>query len=217
MTKSSKFIIIFRNENYSKWLEKKKDEGLKRREIERTKVDYKNKVIEEKEYVKNNKLDEWFKKQASKIEQESYVKKVKSQIERDEKQRIDDEKNKKKLESILAYNNWMKRKEQEKKMTTKSSKAVTDKRRKTQELYSTSKDEENKAGHFKISIGPYSTGKALRKIEKKLTSEFQGYSYHEPQEKENKTTKKKIDDSFQDLSSIKKDTPENENVGDDYE
>ena len=80
MTKSSKFIIIFRNENYSKWLEKKKDEGLKRREIERTKVDYKNKVIEEKEYVKNNKLDEWFKKQASKIEQESYVKKVKSQI-----------------------------------------------------------------------------------------------------------------------------------------
>jgi len=39
-------------------------------------------------------------------------------------------------------------------------------------------------------------------------------SYYEGQEKEKK--KKGIDESFQDLSSIKKDTPENENVADDY-
>ena len=214
---SKSTYVIVRNENYSKWLEKKKEEALKRKEFERRKLDEKSKVIEEKEYVKNNKLDEWFKKQATKLEQEAYIKKVKLQIERDEKQRIEDEKNKKKLESSLAYGNWLKKKEQEKKMTTKSSKAVTEKRRTPNELYTTSKDEENKTNNFKISIGPYSTGKALRNIEKKLTNEFQAYSYYEADEKDKKTSKKKIDDSLQDLSSIKKDTPVNENEGDDYE
>lgn len=114
-------------------------------------------MVEEKEYFKNTKLDDWFRKQATKIEQDSYVKKVKAQIERQEKQKIDDEKNKKKLESILAYGEWMKKKEIEKKSTTKS--VITDKRKNTQERFS-NKNEENKTNNFKISIGQYSTGKA---------------------------------------------------------
>jgi hypothetical protein len=108
--------------------------------------------------------------------------------------------------------------EKDKKLVTKSSKNNTEKRKRINDMYSTSKDQENKMNNnFKVSIGPYSTGKALRNIEKKLTYDFQVNSYYEAHEKEKKTTKKKIDDSFQDLSSIKKDTPENENVGDDYE
>jgi len=189
---------------------------MKKEEIERRKFDEKNKQLEEKEYVKNTKLEDWFKKQASKIEQEAYIKKMKSNREKEEKDRIEEIKKAKELQSTAAYNDWMKRKENEKKLTTKSSKVVSEKRKKTNDQYSSSKNEENHTNQFKISIGPYSTGKALRKIEKKLTNDFQVMSYLEGQEKEKKT-KKGIDESFQDLSSIKKDTPENENVGDDYE
>jgi len=170
----------------------------------------KSRQIEEKEVVKSTKLDDWFKKQATKIEQEAYYKKMKSLREKEEKERIDEVKKMKDEQSKAAYADWMKRKEVEKKMTTKSSKVVSDKRKKTDQ-YSQSKNEENHPNQYKISIGPYSTGKALRKIEKKMTNDFQVMSYYEGQEKEKKT--KKIDESFQDLSSIKKDTPEN----DDYE
>jgi len=160
-------------------------------------------------------LEDWFKKQANKIEQETYVKKLKSHMEKEEKQRVDEIKKEKKLQSTMAYTEWLKKKEVEKKVVTKSSKN-NEKRKKTDNQYSTSKDEDhNKQSNFKISIGPYSTGKALRSIEKKLTNDFQVMSYYEGQEKEKK--KKGIDESFQDLSSIKKkDTPENENVADDY-
>ena len=165
-------------------------------------------------------MEEWFKRQASKLEQEAYVKKVKSQIVKEEKLRQEEEINQKKLKSVEAYSNWLKKKEMEKdkNVITSSSKNNNEKRRKQNDIYSTSKDQDNKMNNnFKISIGPYSTGKALRNIEKKLTYDFQVNSYYDHQEKDKKTTKKKIDDSFQDLSSIKKDTPENENVGDDYE
>ncbi len=193
---------------------------MRKKEIERRKADEKNKIQEEKEYVNNSKLEEWFKKQATKLEQEAYIKKVKTQIVKEEKQRQEDEVNQKKQKSSVAYSNWLKKKEMEKdkKLMTKSSKNNTEKRKRMNDMYSTSKDQDNKMNNnFKISIGPYSTGKALRNIEKKLTYDFQVNSYYEAHEKEKKTTKKKIDDSFQDLSSIKKDTPENENVGDDYE
>lgn len=163
--------------------------------------------------MKNTKLDDWFKRQATKIEQENYYKKLKSQKEKEEKERVEEDKNKKKMQSTYAYSEWLKKKEQEKKLTTKSSK--NEKKRNTN-LYSTSKDEENK-NNFKISIGPYSTGKALRIIEKKLANDGQVLSYYEPIEKDKKKKEKIDDDSFQDLSSIKKDDPVNENVGDDYE
>jgi hypothetical protein len=64
--------------------------------------------------VKKTKLDDWFRKQAEKLEQEAYVKKMKSQLEREEKMRIEEENNQKKLKSSLAYQNWLKKKEEEK-------------------------------------------------------------------------------------------------------
>jgi len=120
-------------------------------------------------------------------------------------------KNDKKLKSTIEFKNWLKKKEKEevsKKSTYNNNNENATKNNK--ETF------QNRQNNIKINLGAYSTAKALRGIEKKFNNDLKALSsYYEAnnnnnnnmtEEKENK--KEKISDSLQDLSSIKRETPD---------
>lgn len=145
----------------------------------------------------------------------------------DEKQKNEEIK---RIESEIAYNEWLNRKQKEKKTINSNDSKILKNKKKEEK--------------FKIQIGPYSYAKELREYKKKLDEELENYNneqeeYDENREedhnseenitennnqmesdnrnedaqavnrkgKNNKYKKEKNEDSLQELSSIKKDTP----------
>ena len=144
-------------------------------------------------------MERWFMKQAAVMEDEYQRKKMKKQKEKEDKEKKENEDNIKKEQAQEAFRLWCKQKEEEK------SKIKNDKTEKAPK-----KRNYNPPG--KLTLGSYTKSKDLREIHKKLVQD----QYFSTDFEENKKNTN-MEDSLQELSSIKKDTPRsgvNENYDD---
>lgn len=155
------------------------------------------------------KLEVWFKRQAEILDTETKLKKNKKDKIKEETQLKQKDEEMKKLRANEAFKYWIMKKEEEKKYEKKKKTEVLE----TNNSRNTPKSFQRQG----IPIGPYSIAKDLKKIQKKLltkncTSAIKDFpnqreyaSYDE--DKVETYSKGNIEDSLQELSSIKKDTP----------
>lgn len=196
MKNQLKIINLYRNDAFVDW--KKKKESAKRDQLDRKRMVEEKKTMEkqEKDKVKSETMDRWFLRQAAIMEHEYRKNKAKKQKEKDEKDKKQNEENIKKEQAQEAYRLWVKQKEEEKSKYRNEKDPNKEKQKK--------KYTHTPAG--KITIGPYTKSKELRELHKRLIDE-NVYVNEDGDEKKNKN----VDDSLEELSSIKKDTPRSVN------
>jgi len=146
---------------------------------------------------------------------ETKIKKLKEDKKKEEEMIKKQKEQMKKSRAEEAFKLWMKKKEEEKKiekrMTFHNNNSSENKKKNLKRTNSTLKG--------KICIGPYSNAKELKEIQKSLNMYNMNdlnkliYTTQEGEvnpEEENKRQTENIEDSLQELSSIKKDTPHGE-------
>ena len=182
--------LILRNDVFNEWKQTKLTQKQKALDEKRMLEEKKLYEKQEKEKLKAINMDRWFMKQAALMEEEYQKKKNKKNKEKDEKEKKQNEEQIKKEQSQEAYRLWCKQKEEE-----EHSKIKQDKVEKI--------PKKRNINQNRLTLGSYTKSKDLREIHKKLVNDqyFTDFNQHE----ENKKTK--MDDSLQELSSIKKDTP----------
>ncbi len=186
---------------YGDWTSTKKQQSQKKLHEKRIIEEKKIFDKQEKEKANQEALEKWFLKQAQTLEEDYHRKKLKKLKERDDKEKKNHLENMKKEQSQEAYLHWRRQKEEEK---LKSKQEKTDRNQnKKRTLGNTGK----------ITIGPYTKSKDLREIHKKLVNDQYFTDFQNDENKKNT----KIEDSLQELSSIKKDnTPRSGVNEDDY-
>jgi hypothetical protein len=155
------------------------------------------------------KLEVWFRRQADVLDTETKLKKAKKDKIKEETELKQKDEEMKKLRANEAFKYWIMKKEEEKKYERKKKTEVVD----TNNSRNTHKSFQRQG----IPIGPYSIAKDLKKIQKKLLTRNYASAYNDypdkreyasyDEEKVETYSKEHIEDSLQELSSIKKDTP----------
>lgn len=219
---------LVKNEKFNNWLTKKQSEKAKQEKEKQIKVDKKLMEKELKENDKRNKMNDWIKGQAMNMERNHRVQKMKMEKEKEENAKKQKEEEIKKTKAEEAFKLWIKSKEMQKRISnienSTDSKSNNDKKMKRT----------MSQGTMKVVIGPYSLAKDLRNMQKKLIeynndyNAHNNYDYNEYEENDPNSgnmhqnypqtqsaeddqqtyENKNIDDSLQELSSIKKETPQ---------
>lgn len=168
------------------------------------------------------KLELWIRRQAEMVENEARMKKMKEMREKEEKNMKNVMEEKRKSDANEAFKLWMKKKEIEKRISQKTN-AVSKISNNSRKFKRANTHSHNK--YFDIVIGPYTGAKEMKDIQRKINQESERISSasmdnNENNEMDNENddgdqeafnyTNEKEDDSRQELSSIKKDTPVNE-------
>jgi hypothetical protein len=147
-----------------------------------------------KQKTKEESIENWIKRQAQIIEIQNRVKKMKDNAVKEEQTEKQKKEEEKKKEAAQAYEDWLKKKGPVKKPEPKV---------KERRILTSSKS--------RLIIGPYSTAKSLKDMQRKInmyndqSSEIKRTYSAEEMQNENK-----IEDSLQELSSIKRDTAEHD-------
>jgi len=162
-----------------KKLEKKKQEEVRKHKKEEIKQLKK----QEKEVEKKEKLEKWFEKQASLTEIEILEKKRKEEEEKSKLQKKQKLEMVKKVEAEQAYQEWLCKKQEEKKINEsnveshKNANTVGQRRnsfsKKNSNLNSNKKKHSAFEDKLKMNIGPYSIAKELREYKRKLVEDLE--------------------------------------------
>lgn len=163
-----------------------------------------------KQSENSNKLEEWCRRQAELMDHQSRMKKKNEEKQKAEQKRKQQLEEAKKARANEAFKIWMQKKEDEKVIEKRNNRTTTaqDKFKRKTTLSRT-----------KVVIGPYTNAKDLKDIQKSLAVFKNSGTYYEKtdvQEENPQYSKENIEDSLQELSSIKKDSPEQEQEGDYY-
>ncbi len=164
------------------------------------------------------KMDMWFKRQAEILDIEARKKRMKEEKMKEEKMLKSKEEEMKKARANEAFKYWMKKKEEEKINKARGSFQGTHQGTALGTQTTGSNSTKAFSRKAKIPIGPYSNAKDLKTMQRKILSSSQSKyiysqemnnhsSYEDEEEKQEMYSKENIEDSLQELSSIKKDTP----------
>lgn len=194
---------MIREQNFDEWLKRKEIEEIQRKKAIQDKEESESSKKQHKELESQARLEMWFKRQAELMDNQRNERLAKEKRKQEDKLQKKREEEERKAQSKEAFRLWLSRKKE----TVKVNKT----------------EEEVKRGSMKtksgsIVIGPYSYATGLRNIQKNVTINFKNENTNEVDQSRDKSEielqKNNIEDSLQELSSIKKDTPIQENEQD---
>ncbi len=165
-----------------------------------------------KQKANEESIENWIKRQAEAMEIQNRIKRMKEEIIKQELLEKQKREEIRKIQADEAFRTWAKKKPSLKLITQDTN---------------ANKENNIKRSHYlnrskpKIIIGPYTNAKELKEIQKKINMYHESAYTNELENKrdsyedddnsnEKEETNKKIEDSLQELSSIKRDTPEHE-------
>jgi hypothetical protein len=222
-----KNIKQYRNQAFNEWLNKKQGEKSKTLQIKQKKEEIK--VIEKEVKEKQNyeKIDNWIKRQAEVMEKEIRMKKLKEEKLKEEQMKKQREEAMNKARAHESYKLWLRKKEEERKFSKQNTNNNFSSCNEKPVRRNSSFVHRNKTP--KVVIGPYTNARELKEIQRKINlySPESATSYEinqknsypdeenndDEEEQENKMDSED-NNTLQELSSIKKDTPVDER--DDY-
>ena len=150
-----------KDKKYKEWLDKKNREFRRKKQEKIEEEIQKEEMKKETDALREEKMNEWFKQQAKKMEKEILQHQEEERIKKELERKKEEEKKKKKLDSKEKFREWKEKKDLEMK-EKKREKMMEELEKKSKSKHSTNHWMNNKG----FTIGPYTDAGALKEIQR---------------------------------------------------
>jgi len=147
-----------KNQKYKEWLDNKNKEFRMKKQMKLQEQLMKEEIKKEKDAEREEKMNEWFKAQAKKMEQEILDKQEELRKKKEKEQFDEEEKKRKRKESKIMFKQWKERKDEELREKKKE--------KMMQEYETKSKSKHSNYTNKGFTIGPYTDAGALKEIQR---------------------------------------------------
>ena len=150
-----------KDKKYKEWLDNKNKELRLKKQLKMQEELMKEEEKKRKDEVREEVMNEWFKRQAKKMEQELLEKEEELRIKKEKEKNEEEEKKRKRKESKIVFKQWKEKKDEELREKKKE--------KKRQEFETKSKSKHsimNKINNKGFTIGPYTDAGALKEIQR---------------------------------------------------
>jgi len=147
-----------KDKKYKEWLNNKNKEFRMKKQLKLQEELIKEEIKKEKDAEREEKMNEWFKAQARKMEKEILEKQEKLKEKKKKEKDEEEEKKKKRKESKIKFKQWKERKDEELREKKKE--------KMMQEYETKSKSRHSNYTNKGFTIGPYTDAGALKEIQR---------------------------------------------------
>ena len=147
-----------KDKKYQEWLDNKNKEFRMKKQMKLQEELMKEEIKKEKDAEREEKMNEWFKAQAKKMEQEILDKQEELRKKKEKEQFDEEEKKRKKKEKKIMFKQWKERKDEELREKKKE--------KMMQEYETKSKSKHSNYNNKGFTIGPYTDAGALKEIQR---------------------------------------------------